>query len=131
MKAELPIKTLATGLDDILHSAVVLNWETLAIQSLSASVRIEYHVGMDGAVDFLKLWACGREYWSLICDYSPHRVWSDGSHFSNGYLSHSLGRLLQSIIMNRNRFRHDCRPNSNGTLEIRIPQSKIPATRRS
>src|ERR1700742_1267799 len=113
MKTELPTKTTSTALGHILGSAVVLNWDALACQSKPATVRIEYHIGIDGSVDYLKLWACGREYWSLICDYSPHLGWSDGPRFSNGYHSRSLGRLLQSIMMNQNLFRHDGGPNTN------------------
>jgi hypothetical protein len=76
---------------------------------------------MDGSVESLKLWASAREYWSLVCDYSTQLGWSDGPRFSNGYHSHRLGRLLQSIMMNQNLFRHDCGSNSNGTLEIGAP----------
>src|SRR5271154_4065901 len=108
MKTELPVKPTGTmALNHILGSAVVLNWDAVACHSTSATVRIEYHIGMDGSVDYLKLWAGGREYWSLICDYSPHGGWSDGPRFSNGYHSRTLGRLLQAIILNQNLFRHD------------------------
>jgi hypothetical protein len=126
MKTEMPIlvKTSSTGLDHILGSAVILNWEAVACQSQPATIRIEYHIGTDGSVDYLKLWACGREYWSLICDYSPHGGWADGPRFSNGYHSRPLGRLLQSIIMNQKMFRHECGPNSNATLEITIPTAE-------
>lgn len=123
MKTEMPIPTKgpSTALDHILGSAVILNWEAVACQSQPAKIRIEYHIGTDGSVDYLKLWACGREYWSLICDYSPHAGWSDGPRFSNGYHSRPLGRLLQSIIMNQKMFWHECGPNSSATLEIGIP----------
>ncbi len=124
MKSELPLKTSGTALDQILGSAVVLHWDAVACQSKPAMVRIEYHIGADGAVDCLKLWACGREYWSLICDYSPHVGWSDGPRFSNGYHSRALGRLLQSIMLNQNLFRHDCSPNSKATLEIGTPTAE-------
>jgi hypothetical protein len=117
-------KPSVTALENILSSAVVLNWDALACQSQSAIVRVEYHIGTDGAVESLKLWARAREYWSLVCDYSPHTAWSDGPRFSNGYHSRPLGRLLQSIMMNQNLFQHDCRPNSNATLEIGAPTSE-------
>ena len=121
MKPELPPKTSDTALEHILSSAVVLNWAAVACQYQGASVRIDYHIGTDGAVDYLKLWACGREYWSLICDYAPLAGWSDGPRFANGYHSRSLGRLLQTIMMNQNLFRHDHRPNTSATVEIGIP----------
>ncbi len=122
MKTELPFKLSGiVALDEILRSAVVLNWDALAPGSSTGMVRIEYHIGSDGSVDCLKLWARAREYWSLICDYSPHLGWSDGPRFSNGYHSRALGRILQSITLNQNLFRHDCSPNSNRTLEIGTP----------
>jgi hypothetical protein len=124
MKTELAPKASSTALDHILGSAVVLNWDAVACQSKAATVRIEYHIGMDGSVEYLKLWARGHEYWSLVCDYSPHLAWSDGPRFSNGYHSRSLGRLLQSIMMNQNLFRNDCTPNTNAILEIGTPTAE-------
>lgn len=121
MKTNLQPKTSGTALQDILGSAVVLHWDALACQSSDPRVRIEYHIGTDGALESLKLWARAREYWSLVCDYSPHLAWSDGPRFSNGYHSRPLGRLLQSILMNQNLFRHECKPNTNTTLEIGTP----------
>jgi len=109
------------ALDHILSSAVVLSWDALACGSTNALVKIEYHIGSDGSLEYLRLWARAREYWSLICDCSINRGWSDGPRFSNGYHSPRLGRLLQSIMLNQHRFRHDRRPNSNGTLEIGPP----------
>ncbi len=124
MKAEPLPKTSGIALEDILGSAVVLHWDVLACQSKAAMVRVEYHTGVDGAVEFLKLWSRAGEYWSLVCDYSPRMAWADGPRFSNGYHSRPLGRLLQSIMMNQNLFRHGSRPNSNATLEIGIPTAE-------
>ena len=109
---------------DILNSAVVVNWNTLGLGSAVTGIRVEYHTGKEGSVESLKLWACRSEYWSLICDCSPHFGWSDGPRFANGYHSHQLGRLLQAIIMNQNLFGPDCGPNANGTLDIGIPTSQ-------
>ena len=122
MKTELvPKASVRVALDRILSSAVVLHWDALAHGSPSGTLRIEYHLGPDGSLDHLKLWARAQEYWTLICDYSPNVGWSDGPRFTNGYHSRPLGRLLQSIMMNQNLFQHDCRPNSNATLEIGTP----------
>ena len=114
----------AVALDHILCSAVVLTWDALACGSTNCLVKIEYHIGADGALEYLTLWSRAREYWSLICDWSVDGGWSDGPRFSNGYHSHELGRLLQSIMLNQNRFPHDRRPNSNGTLEIGPPTAE-------
>lgn len=108
-------------LDHILTSVVVINWDALTASSATARIRVEYHIATDGSVEYLKLWMSAREYWSLICDYSVHAGWSDGPRFSNGYHSRSLGRLLQSIMLNQKLFCHSCEPNSNGLLEIATP----------
>jgi hypothetical protein len=122
MTTELASEPAGTvALDHILSSAVILNWDALAPGSAEGLVKIEYHIGADGALEYLTLWSRAREYWSLICDCSIQRGWSDGPRFSNGYHSHRLGGLLQSIMLNQNRFPHDRRPNSNGTLEIGPP----------
>ncbi len=108
-------------LNHILTSVVVLHWGALTASSIPGRVRIEYHIGSDGSVEYLKLWGSAREYWSLICNYSVNPGWSDGPTFSNGYHSRTLGRLLQSIMMNQNLFCHGCEPNTNGLLEIDAP----------
>ena len=124
MKTELPLKASVAALDHILSSAVVLNWNALACQPEPTMLRLEYHVGRDRAIENLRLWACSREYWTLICDYSPNVGWSDGPRFANGYHSRSLGRLFQSILMDQNRFHHGHGPNTNATLEIHPPTAE-------
>jgi hypothetical protein len=124
MANEVPAKMSVTALEHILSSAVVLNWDAVACGSQAAKIRIEYHIGLDGAVESLTMWARAREYWSLVCDYSPHMGWSDGPRFSNGYHSRTLGRLLQSIFMNQSLFQHDRSPNTSATLEIGAPTSE-------
>lgn len=123
MKIEIPPETFGSvALDHILGSAVVLNWNALRFYRLPRQNRISHRVGWISGV--LRLWARVREYWSLICDCSTHLGWSDGPRFSNGYHSRNLGRLLQSIMLNQNRFRHNHRPNSNGTLAIGPPTAE-------
>ncbi len=121
MKTALSCKASGgVALDKILESVVVLNWDALS-PGTAGVVKIEYHIGMDGALEYLKLWARARGYWSLICDYSVHLGWSDGPRFLNGYHSRSLGRLLQLIMLNQSLFQHQCAPNSNGTIDIGTP----------
>jgi hypothetical protein len=108
-------------LDELLNSAVVLNWDALTQSSTPGRVRVEYHIGADGAVEYLKLWNSAREYWSLICEYSTHLAWADGPRFCNGYHSRPLARLLQSIFMNQSMCTHDRAPNANGILEVGPP----------
>jgi len=124
MKTELPPKAPIAALDHILSSAVVLNWNALTCQPAPTMLHLEYHIGRDSAIENLKLWARTREYWSLICDYTPNVGWTDGPRFANGYHSRSLGRLLQSILMNQNRFHHAYAPNTNAALKIHTPTAE-------
>lgn len=121
MIPEAPINTAAVQFDQILTSAVVLNWDALTPASMPGRIKIEYHIGTDCCVEYLKLWVSARDYWSLICDYAPHLGWSDGPRFANGYHSRPLARLLQSIMLNQSLFKHGFGPNTKGTLEVATP----------
>ena len=123
MNTEVRIPSPTTALNQILSSAVVLNWGAVASQPV-AMLRLEYHVGQDRLIENLKLWSRSRDYWSLVCDYTPNAGWADGPRFANGYHSRSLGRLFQAILMNQNRFWHKCDPNTNATLEICAPTAE-------
>jgi hypothetical protein len=108
-------------LDQLLNSAVILNWDALTQSSTAGRVKVEYHIGQDGNLEFLKLWNAAREYWSLICEYSPRLAWSDGPRFCNGHHSRSFARPLQSIMMNPSMCLDGCNPNTSATLEIGPP----------
>lgn len=121
MSIESMMQTAGPALDHILNSAVILNWNAFGGQPEGCTVKVEYHVGQNGTVENLRLWVQRREYWSLICDYTPNAGWSDGPRFANGFHSRNLARLLQSILMNQALFRLHCSPNSNATFEVRTP----------
>jgi hypothetical protein len=122
MKAALGLKACtAAPLDQILSSTIVSNWSSLGLGTKIDTLTVDYHIGSDGVVESLKLWACSGQYWSLICDYAPKTGWADGPRFSNGFHSHRVGRLLQSILMNQHLFTHHRSPNTNGRIEIGVP----------
>lgn len=123
MKNEVPNTPVASpqALDELLNSAIVLNWDAITQASSPGRVRVEYHIGAGGTLEYLKLWNSAPEYWSLICEYSAHFGWSDGPRFCNGYHSRSLARLLQSIMMNQRLCNPSGRPNTNGMLEVSAP----------
>jgi len=126
MKDQTPVapSPAPQALDELLNSAIVVNWDAITQSSTPGRVRVEYHIGADGTLEYLKLWSSAREYWSLICEYSAHLSWSDGPRFCNGYHSRSLSRLLQSIMMNQGLCKHSGSPNRNGTLEVGPPSAE-------
>jgi hypothetical protein len=121
MKIEAPCNPGGLALDQVLESAVVMNWNALVAGAPEGLVKVEYHVGPDGALEDLRLWALTRDYWTLICEYSLRAGWADGPRFLNGFHSRPLSRLLQSIMLNQVLFQNQCIPNTNGTIEVRTP----------
>ncbi len=121
MKIEAPSNPAGIALDQVLGSAVVMNWNALVAGAPEGLVKVEYRVGSDGALEDLRLWAQTREYWTLICEYSTRLGWSDGPRFLNGFHSRPLSRLLQSIMANKVLFQQQSTPNTNGVIEVRTP----------
>src|SRR5947207_521222 len=112
-------------LDNILQSALILGWKDLGQSPTEGMVQIEYHVGQERSVEYLKMWcANGRGYLSLVCDYSVNPEWSGGPRFVNGYHSRELGRLLEAIMMNQAMFQHACKPGSNVLVQVGPPSEE-------
>ncbi len=115
------------SLNNILESAVVLNWAAFGQPSEGGMVRVEYHVGAELSVEYLKIWSANsRGYLSLVCDYvvAVHRPNGAGARFINGFHSRDLGRFLDSIMMNQNLFSHDCRANRNVLIQVTPPSEE-------
>ncbi len=116
------------SLNSILESAVVLNWAAFGQPTEGGMVRIEYHVGAELSVEYLKIWSANsRGYLSLVCDYvvAVHRPNGAGARFINGFHSRDLGRFLDSIMMNQNLFSHDCRANRNVLIQVAPPCEEL------
>jgi hypothetical protein len=114
-------------LNAILESAVFLNWPAFGQASDGGLVQVEYHVGAEHSIEYLKIWSATlRGYWSLVCDYAVavHRPNGAGARFSNGFHSRDLGRFLDAILMNQNLFSHGCQPNSNVVIQVRPPSEE-------
>jgi len=117
-----PLPARDVKLDQILESAVVLNWNDLAQGQTAGVIQIEYHVGGEHSVECLKIWgSTPRGYSSLICNYSVNPGWSGGPRFSNGFHSRDLGRLLESIMMNQNLFQLGSDANGNVMIQVGPP----------
>ena len=90
-------------------------------------VQLEYHVGAELSIEYLKIWsATSRGYLSLVCDYvvAVHRPNGAGARFANGLHSRDLGRVLDSIMMNQSLFPHACRANSNTVIQVKPPSEE-------
>ena len=114
-------------LNAILESAVVLNWAAFGLASDGGMVQLEYHVGAELSIEYLKIWSSTpRGYLSLVCDYAvaAHRPNGAGARFSNGFHSRDLGRFLDTILMNQHLFSLDCRANNNTMIQVRPPSEE-------
>jgi hypothetical protein len=114
-------------LNTILESAVVINWAAFGQPADGGMVQLEYHVGAELSVEYLKIWcATTRGYLSLVCDYvvAVHRPNGAGARFANGFHSRDLGRFLDSIMMNQNLFSHGCRANGNVIIQVKPPNEE-------
>lgn len=114
-------------LNSILESAVFLAWPAFGQPSEGGSVQLEYHVGAELSIEYLKVWsATSRGYLSLVCDYAVagHRPNGTGARFANGFHSRELGRVLDAIMMNQNLFSHACRANCNAIIQVKPPSEE-------
>jgi hypothetical protein len=114
-------------LNQILESAIILNWASFGHSSDGGMVQVEYHVGTENSIEYLKIWSANtRGYLSLVCDYAVawHRPNGAGARFANGFHSRDLGRFLDSILMNQNLFTHGCRANCNVKIQVGPPKEE-------
>ena len=127
--AQLDQPIASVKLDKILESALILGWKDLGQSPTEGMVQVEYHVGHERSVEYLKMWcANGRGYLSLVCDYSVNPGWSGGPRFVNGYHSRELGRLLEAIMMNQTMFHHASQAGSNVLVQVGPPTEEQVAT---
>ena len=110
--------------DAVLADAVVLNWGDLMPEPTTGLIHIEYHVEALGSIEFLKVWASTvRGHWNLICEYWMRRDAShrSGLHFSNGYKSDGLLRMLDKIMQHQEIFLLGAVPGKDRMLQVAPP----------
>ena len=94
-------------LDAMLADALVLSWSDLMPELTSGLIHVEYHVGSQGAVEYLKVWAAPtRGQWDLVCqDFMRSSASCPGGlRFANGYKSEGLAKLLNQIMQHPEMF---------------------------
>jgi hypothetical protein len=108
-------------LDQILESAVILNWKDLLPGTRTSLVHVEYRLGPGGSLEFLKVWSSiirGHQY--LVCDWTPSAA---GNHvsFSNDFYSKDVAQMLESIIQHQAIFSKDLTLHRDGLVQIHPP----------
>lgn len=110
--------------DQILESAIVVNWADLIRGGGSGLIHVEYGLAPCGTLDYLQVWSSiKRGYWLLACTYwmSASQSHGAGVHFDNGYESEGLAHILEVVMQHQNLFGlpHDI--GRQGLLQIGTP----------
>jgi len=112
------------NIEQILESAVVLNWADLISIRASGTVHIEYAFAPSGALDCVQVWSSvKRGYWLLACEYSmsPTRSHCAGIHFANKFGSERLAHILETVMQNQHLFTLPPNRGRQGLLQIATP----------
>ncbi len=110
-----------------LSKAIAFNWNDLMPESTAGQIQIEYHVGLAGGVEFLKVWgATIRGHWDLICSYWMHSGLSNqsGLQFANGHNSDAFRGMVDSIMQHQDLFRVETTPGADCMIQVSPPTEK-------
>jgi hypothetical protein len=111
----------------MLFNALVFNWNDLMPEAAAGQVQIEYHVGLAGGVEFLKVWgATIRGHWDLICSYWMQSGSSNqsGLQFANGYKSDSFRGMLDSMMQHQDLFQVETASGTDCMIQVSPPTEK-------
>lgn len=115
--------------DQILESAVVINWSDLVRGAIPGLVQVEYHVGEQRLIDDVRIWSStARGYWSLMCHCSIDPDLSCTLHFRNGYQDGDFGNLLSAIMKRQGEFLHKRIANANYLVQVGPPTVDVLAS---
>jgi hypothetical protein len=117
----------AENIEQILESAVVVNWADLIRGGLRGLIHIEYGFAPSGTLDYLKVWSSiKRGYWLLACTYwmSASESHDAGVHFDNGFESKGLAHILEVVMQHQKVFALPQNLNRPGLLQIAMPTEK-------
>ena len=120
--------------NETLIDSVVLSWNDLMPEPGSGLIHIEYHVALDGSVEYLKVWASTiRGEWNLVCEHwmLAGGVHQSGLRFAGEYKSDGLGQTLASIMRHQEVFLHGTAPGCDRMLQVSPPteQDAVAAAR--
>lgn len=119
-------------LEQILESAVAINWKELIRGPNAGLIHLEYHIGEDRFIDYLRIWSSTAQgYWSLVCHCSVNPDSSSTLKFSNGYNARELGASLQAIMKHQDEFPHTCAANTDYLVQVGPPSVDATAAAKS
>jgi hypothetical protein len=90
------------SLEQSLENTVILSWNELMPTAVSGVIQVEYHLGPEHLLEYLKVWASSkRGQWNLICEYWKSSLWSNmpcisfGAGYGPGAFSSRLEHVMQ------------------------------------
>jgi hypothetical protein len=113
--------------EGMLSNALVFSWNDLMPEAAAGQMQIEYHVGLAGSVEFVKVWgATVRGHWDLICSCWTRSDSStqSGPQFANGHKSDSFRGMLDSIMQHQHLFRVETTPGTDCMIQVSPPTEK-------
>jgi hypothetical protein len=114
-------------MEQILESAVVVNWPHLIRGGRSGLIHVEYGFAPGGRLDSLQIWSSKRRgYWLLACTYemSHSKTHDAGVHFDNGFESEDLAHILEIVMQHQNLYGLPQNLGRQGLLQIATPTEK-------
>lgn len=93
--------------DKALNMAVILGWDDLCKTAEPVSVRVEYLSKKNAPLQALSVWAvdsAGHQFLVCECWTEPAANHARGARFGSRYNSASLGKGLDFIMANQQRF---------------------------
>jgi hypothetical protein len=112
------------SLDQVLTSAVVLNWKDLMGGAQPGLIHIEYHTDNQRSLQYLKVWSStAKGYWQLVCEYWVRPGWSHpkGLAFADGRGSADFASMLRFLVTHQHSFSKDFGVIQGGLVQVNLP----------
>lgn len=116
------------SIDRILECAVALNWKDLTTSDEPTSIQVEYHVGSDRSLEYLKCWSSTqRGYWHLVCEYwmKSGPTHQSGLTFNGSIYSADFDWMLNAIMQHQAAFPPSSSDFSDGLIQISRPSESF------
>ena len=118
------LNTKEDDIEQILQSAVVMNWVDFIGGRANGLVHIEYGFAPEGILEYLQFWSSiKRGYWLLACSYwmSASESHGSGVQFDNGFESKPLAHVLEVMMRHQKLFSLPLNLGRQGLLQITMP----------
>ena len=119
------------NLEGVLESAIIVSWADLMRGTPSGLIHVQYGFASEGTLDYLQIWSSiSRSQWLLACEYwmLPSTFHPAGVHFSNGYQSEGLAKILDSLMQHQTAFCLPADLGRQGLLQISTPTQEESTT---